>query len=221
MKVIFFDLDGTLIDSELYWRQVGLRLLCSKNVLMPQEILEKQDIYSFRTTIMDFLKRPGYPEAVGMTYEECEQWCFDNMALLYRTVIPLKLHAAELVRYVRQRGWKTAIVTATKTTDAAAVLKRFGLEDCFDLIHSTFGQEEKKSSPALFHRLAAQLGATAGECMLVDDSRYALQGAKDAGCQAWAIADFVHRVKEERIRQTAHRYFETLADLEAALHEII
>lgn len=220
IKVIFFDLDGTLLDSELYWRQTGLRLLCSKNLLMPQDILERQDEMYFSTLLRELLSRPYYAEQIGMTLEECIAWGRENMSMLYRTRIPLKPYAVELLQYVKTCGWKTVLVTASKDTDVQAIFERFDLAQYFDLVYSTYNQPENKSKPALFERLAAQMGATTEECIHIDDARYALQGARDAGMQAWAVAEPVHKLKIERIKAAAHRYFDNLLEVEAALHEI-
>ena len=220
IKVIFFDLDGTLLDSELYWRQTGLRLLCSKNLLMPQDILERQDEMAFSTTLRELLSRPDYAAEIGMTLEECIAWGRQNLSELYRTRIPLKPHARELLQYVKSRGFKTVLVTASTEPDVQAVFERFDIGQYFDLVHSTYNQPENKSKPALFERLAAQMGAVPAECIHVDDARYALQGARDAGMQAWAVADAVHTLKIERVKAAAHRYFETLAEVEEALHEV-
>ena len=220
IKLIFFDLDGTLLDSELYWRQTALRLLGSKNMLIPQDILERQDEFAFSTMLREVLERPGYAEHLGMTLEECIAWGRENLSELYRTRILLKPHAKELLEYVKSRGFKTVLVTASKKEDVQAVFDRFGLETYFDCVHSTHNQPENKSKPALFERLAAQFQVKTEECIHVDDARYALQGARDAGCQAWAVQDFVHKLKIERIKAAAHRYFETLEDVEKALHDV-
>lgn len=220
IKVIFFDLDGTLLDSEMYWRQTGLRLLCSKNILIPPDILERQSEFAFSTLMRELLSRPECAEQIGMTLEECVAWGRENLSELYRTRIPLKPHAKELLQYVKERGFKTVLVTASRAKDVQAVFDRFDIGQYFDVVHSTFGQEENKSKPALFERLAAQMGAGVEECIHVDDARYALQGARDAGLQAWAVADPIHKLKIERVKAAAHRYFETLEDVEEALREV-
>ena len=221
LKTLFLDLDGTLLDSEPLWRQAPIRLLCSKDFLVPEYILNHQDELDMRGSIRAIMQDEALWSKLGMTYEECEQWCFDNMTKLYHTTLELKPNAQELVRFAKEQGLNVMIVTATEEKNARKICERFGLTACVDLIHSTFGKPVKKSSADLFHALMEQVNCSPEECVLLDDAMYAHQGAKAAGCQAWAIWDPIRKLVWSEICAGADAHFNDLSEVQQRIAELL
>ena len=221
IKLIFFDFDGTLLDSETYWRQAALRMLCAKNIAMPQDILQRQDEFLFTSTIKEIHSRPELEKKLGWSFEDSLKWCHANMEELYRTTFELKPHAFELVHDIKAKGIPMVVVTASEKHNFEAAAKRLGIFDCFSMMHSTYAQEERKNSPALFEKLAALYGAKPEECILVDDAAYALEGARKAGCTTIGIYDPVHTLKLHRIKAAAMHYCMTLEEVHAVIGNIL
>lgn len=213
LQAVFVDMDGTILESEVLWRQAPLRLLAEKGLVMPHEMFLRMPGLRGLSAIR--LLTQCHVEGLDMTYEEILNWCVQDMQRLYRTTIALKPGARELLACLADRGISMALVTATNIDTTRATLSRHGVLDMFQLVHSTDGQALNKAHPALFEQLAAQLGVSVRDCALLDDSLYALCGAQEAGCAAWAIEDIVQLPDKARIHRMADRYFTHLDQVRA------
>lgn len=219
LKAIIFDMDGTILESEVLWRQAPLRLLASKGLVMPHELLMGQPGlrgYDAMRLMLD-CNVPG----MDMTMDEVKDWCIKDVYRLYETTITVKPGTYELLDCLKAKGIPLALVTATKEDVTLKVLDRLHLRDYFQVVHSTFAQELNKSHVALFDDICARLGAANADCALLDDSLYALRGADEAGLETWAIEELVQLPNKARIRMMADRYFTHLDQVRAMIEEEI
>ena len=185
-QAVIFDMDGTLIDTEKYYRMFWRKALEE----FGYDVTEEQ-ILSLRS-----LGRPYAPERLkewfGQDFDYPavrerrkalmeEQFCKDG--------IQSKPGAEELLRYLRRKGITTAVATATDLERTHRYLRKVGLEKYFDRIISATQVELGKPAPDIYLYACEQLGYRPEECIAVEDSPNGVLSAHRAGCRVIMVPD--------------------------------
>ena len=103
--------------------------------------------------------------------------------------IEAKSGAKELLIWLKQNGYKTALATATPVDRASLYLKQVGLLEFFDVICSAREVKRGKPEPDIYLLAAKRLGLAPGECMALEDSQNGVRSAFAAGCKTVLVPD--------------------------------
>lgn len=186
IKAVIFDMDGTLIDTERYYRIFWPKALAEFGYQMTDE----------QALTMRSLGRPFAPKQLKQWFgEELDYYAVrqkrkDMMEeCLDREGIRCKPGALELVRRLREEGITAAIATATDLERTAKYLRLTGLEGYFDRIISATQVAEGKPSPDIYLYACEQLGLKSEECVAVEDSPNGVLSAYRAGCKVVMVPD--------------------------------
>jgi len=162
LKLVIFDLDGTLIDSPLNFDAIraeiglpdGIPILEALDSLSPAERARAERILDRHET-----------EAVRASR--------------------LMPGAADLLAHLRARGVKTALLTRNSRTSIDAAARRHGLA-----FNAAVAREDHtpKPSPEGVRHLMAACGAEADETVLVGDFRFDIEAGAAAGVRTIAVA---------------------------------
>ena len=178
-----FDMDGTLIDSMLFWKNLASEYLSSKGVTqIPADILER-------------IKPMTMSESAALFQQEFdltddpEAKMNAMMDAHYRNDIPLKPGVQEYLYRLHSRGVRMCVASATAEPLMESCLTRLGVRDCFEFLLSCETVGAGKRSPLVYHVSAKRLGATPQEIAVYEDALYALQTAKDAGYYVVGVYD--------------------------------
>ena len=105
-----FDMDGTLVDSMVYWQRLGREYLTAQGVTEGMdEVLERIKAMTMAESSALFIETfglPGTPESVAAEMNAV-------MDEHYRSDIPLKPGAADYLAALKKRGTKMCVATAT------------------------------------------------------------------------------------------------------------
>lgn len=209
-KAVIFDLDGTLIDTEKYYRmfwpiacrELGFELSDDKALTMrsmgkpyAEEMFkkwfgDKLDYYAVRDCrrkLMEpFVKEKG---------------------------IDVKPGAIELLKFLKEKNITTAIATATPMERLTECLKQTGLEGYFDKLVSATMVERGKPAPDVYLYACKELGLEPKDCIAVEDSPNGVMSAYNAGCNVILVPDQSLPTEDER--KMASLIVENLADIKA------
>ncbi len=103
--------------------------------------------------------------------------------------IEAKSGAKELLIWLKQNGYKTALATATPVDRASLYIKQVGLLELFDVICSAREVKRGKPEPDIYLLAAKRLGLAPGECMALEDSQNGVRSAFAAGCKTVLVPD--------------------------------
>ncbi len=194
-KAILFDMDGTLIDSALYWLSAYKNFVSHFNVPYVREHIKLVDGKSMVQSAQIFKEIHNLPHSV----EEILAHKVKTSDPIYTEhSLPVK-GVDELVAKIKAaENKKTAIASGAPLDRINIVLNRFGWQNYFNTVVSTDHVGYKgKPDPAVFLYAAEVLGVAPEECVVVEDSENGLEAAKNAGMscvirfdQRWCHGDF-------------------------------
>ncbi|MEK0085553.1 HAD-IA family hydrolase [Benzoatithermus flavus] len=194
MRLIVFDCDGTLVDSqativacaqaafraeglipppaEAVRRIVGLSLLEAMTALLaePDPILGARLAEHYRAAFLEHRARPDFHE-------------------------PLFPGARELLEALLERDLLLGIATGKAMRGLRAVLERHGLERCFVTLQ-TADLHPSKPHPAMLEAAMAETGSSPHETMLVGDTSFDILMARAAAAVPVGVSWGNHPAEE-------------------------
>ena len=178
-----FDMDGTLIDSMFFWKNLASEYLESKGVKqIPEDILECIKPMTMSESAALFQREFGLigdPEAQMNAMMDAH----------YSNDIPLKPGVAGYLQLLRSRGVRMCVASATAEPLMEACLKRLGVRDYFAFLLSCETVGAGKRSPLVYLESAKRLHAAPAEIAVYEDALYAVQTAKTAGFYVVGVYD--------------------------------
>lgn len=99
------------------------------------------------------------------------------------TVPDLPMHLAAL----RERGLRLFLVTTDAPSSAAYCLRRLGVGHLFDAVYGDDGVHPTKPDPAVAYEIAARVGGSPADCLMVGDSATDMRFAHRAGMRAVCV----------------------------------
>ena len=193
IKLVIFDVDGTLVDSETVYVKAALKNLevnhynipmsaimgiIGQNKVAGQKLIEstQDDSFNYDKYLQDFRK----------IREE----------LLKKEPYKLKKGALNILNYCKKHDIKMAIATSTAKDKQTKVLTELGIIDYFD--YMVFGDEIKNSKPApdIYLKVYEHYNIDKDEMIIYEDSKNGILSAHNAGIKVVYIKDIVD-VEEE------------------------
>lgn len=183
IKAVFFDFDGTLIDSMPAHVMAWEKILSEVGVSLDDLYFQLHEGEKAEDTISRLLAEHG----VNFTPEQQAE-LIERKRALYRSQAPSGLipEAADLVGELRNRGIACDIVTGSIRSNMDAVLSaaEFAL-----FRHIYTPAEYAKGKPASDPYVTALTGSglSAEECLALENAPLGVQSAKAAGLRTVAI----------------------------------
>ena len=173
-RFAIFDMDGTLIDSMPFWKDLASEYLNSKGVKqIPTDILEQIKPMTMSESAALFKQEfglTGDPEAEMNAMMDAH----------YRNDIPLKPGVREYLENLHRQGVRMCVASATAEQLMESCLTRLGVRDYFEFLLSCETVGAGKRCPLVYHESARRLGTAPGEIAIYEDALYAVQTAKEA-----------------------------------------
>lgn len=194
-KTILFDMDGTLLDTEKYYRRFWKQAAADCGFFMTDEqALSMRSLG--RPFAVEQIREYFGPEA---DYTRIRSRRMELMnAVLEQEGIPLKPFAKEVLEALNNRGYCLAVATATDLQRTEAYLKETGLFSYFHHIICAAMVERGKPAPDIYLYACQVLGVRPEETYAIEDSPNGVQSACQAGCKVIMIPDQTPPDKELR-----------------------
>ena len=185
-RYAIFDMDGTLVDSMVFWKNLASEYLKSKGVTeIPDDILKKIKAMTMTESAAVFVKEfhlEGSPEQVA---EEMNAMMDQH----YQKDIPLKNSVQNYLEQLHCAGTVLCVASATAEHLMEACLKRLGVAHYFQFLLSCETVGAGKIKPDVYFASAERLGARPEEIAVYEDALYAARTAKEAGFYVVGVYD--------------------------------
>lgn len=182
---IIFDLDGTFIDSMSVWHEVDVEFFKRRGIPLPPDY--KENIKTMHmNTAAEYTKRTyNLSDSKESIIDEWRSLCMEQ----YRTTVMLKDGAADLIKFCKENGIKTAYATASDDALCKAVLKNNGVLHLFDSKTYVHEAGKDKTHPDVYLLAAEKIGVPPSKCLVIEDILIGLKSAKSAGFTVIAMFD--------------------------------
>ena len=192
VKLLIFDLDGTLLDSMNVWNKVDIDFLGRYG-------------YEVTPDYTDVVKRASIDDAALYTQQRYKiplspaeiiaEW--DKMVSgFYKDEVDLKPNVLPYLEEAKRLGFKMGVATALTRTNAVAGLVRNNILGIFDAVITLedVGKMINKSSPDIFIKVLNYVNAmgssiTPSQTLVYDYVAVAAGGARSGGFLTCAVYD--------------------------------
>lgn len=212
IEAIFFDLDGTLMDTD------DQAVVSLARYLAPLSNFFPFNPVSLARRLVMWAETPGnalvtFFDAIGLDDnifaigDTLRRW----RGLYPRTNLPL-IPDTDTTLHELSRRYRLAVVTTRGRRDAEAFLAQHNLAHVFDLVVTRESTHRLKPHPAPIRFAAEKLGLSPRRCVMVGDTAADVRSARAAG--AWAVATLSgFGERDELERAGAHLVLESVAQL--------
>lgn len=174
----FFDMDGTLVNTEPYWARSQRNLLASQGIEWRSELDELFTGQSLETMAM-LMQAEGLDMPAEEIISQTTSEVFDDLD----NQIPWRPGAREFLQSIREAGFKTAMVTMSWSQMANFVADHMGF-DAFDTVVSGDLVANGKPHPEPYLLAAEQLESRPQNSIAFEDSPPGLKSAISANMHA-------------------------------------
>ena len=195
IKLVIFDVDGTLVDSEVVFVKAAIKnmevngynipMSAIMGIIGQNRIAGRKLIESTQDDSFDYDK-------YIKDYEKIRSEILENEPL------KLKKGALNILNYCKEHNIKMAIATSTYREKQVKVLTNLGIIDYFD--YMVFGDEIKNSKPApdIYLKVYEHYNLDKDEMIIYEDSNNGILSGYNAGIKVVYIKDIVD-VKEDTL----------------------
>ena len=191
----FFDLDGTLLDSNGIWLDIDIEFLGRHGISpVPEDYTDYVTYHAFPDAAEYNRSRFSLP----MTGAEIVAVWQEMAREAYAGRLPLKAGARDFLQRANEAGVRCAVLTSCIPDLCRAALEAHGLSPLLERVITTAELGLEKRDPALYMQAARLCGQPPEDCVLFDDSPVYCAAAREAGWRVCGVADpiFTHRAEE-------------------------
>ncbi|MBP9478588.1 MAG: HAD family phosphatase [Sebaldella sp.] len=193
IKLIIFDMDGLILDTEKLYLEYGLEVFEELGYDITEEV--------FLGTVGMTDKSSGeyYSKLYGENFDYniiVEKIDVKLLVTSKDGKVGLKNGLFELLKFLDENDVKKVVATSTARKKAEFMLENAGILDRFDFL--VCGDEVKKGkpNPEIFLKAAEIAGVDPKNCMVLEDSHNGLRAANSAGMLPVMIPDLLE-INEE------------------------
>lgn len=177
-KFGIFDMDGTLVDSLPYWRQLYREYLASRGITDPPRSIMSQTPSMTAPEAASFFIRSFQ---LSDTQEEAVAEINRIIGEHYRSHIPLRVGAEEFLQRLEEEGWRMCVASATAPELIDLCLRHLGIRRYFQFALSCVEVGVGKTRPDVYLEAARRLGGAPGQTVVFEDAIIPAATAKQAG----------------------------------------
>jgi HAD superfamily hydrolase (TIGR01509 family) len=185
LAAVFFDLDGTLIESEHVWDDALRLLASSRSMEASAPLLARTKGVDVMGAMVLVHEEFGWaPDGLRSNVD----WVSQKAADTFRTGIIWRPGAYQLLAQLRRARVPTALVTSTYREIVEIILDSIGREN-FEAVVCGDEVRSPKPDPEPYLTAARLLNVDIRDCVAIEDSRLGAASARGSGCAVLFVND--------------------------------
>jgi len=181
IKAVFFDMDGTIADSEKIVWKVTRDFMQKRGIFITHE--EEKLLYGliWKESIRKILESRGleYKQSIKNTLKE------RYVRTLSKEVVAMP-HIHELLGSAKD-NFKVGLATNSRIREVEIIFNKLDFKSYFDIKLTRDNVKNVKPHPEIYLRGAGIFGVDPSECVVFEDSIVGITAAKSAGMKCIAV----------------------------------
>ena len=205
---VIFDMDGVLIDTEKHYNAAWCQAATEAGFPFTREhaLLLRSCEAKEGEKLMQGIFGPSFDYYA--IRERRRELVRERLA---QYGLEKKPGVEETLRFLRAKGIKTAVATATALDITKSHLTTIGVCDLFDSIVSAKNVAHGKPEPDVYLYACEQIGERPQDCMAVEDSPNGIMAAYRAGLRTVMVPDLTQ--PDEELTKYLYACVNSLSDL--------
>lgn len=183
IRGILFDIDGTLIDSNDAHARAWLQALAEQNFEFSYDRVYHL-IGKGGDKVIPELTGQSADSSLGKQLSAKHTQIFNNF---YLPLLRPTAGAHDLLKFLRDKGFRLVVATSANPQELQKLLKVAKITEYFDEETSKGDAEASKPSPDIIQAALDKAGLAADEVIMVGDTPYDIEAAKNAGVDTIAL----------------------------------
>ena len=180
-----FDMDGTLFDTERYYRKAWFEAAPEfgeePNIKFTEAVSGTSSGEEFARIINSFYPKVDAPAYLARVLELVHDWSEEKLIIM--------AGVEEILKFFKSAGVKCAVASSSPTELIERNLQRTNLRGYFEEIIGGDQVLNGKPSPEIFLLAAKKIALDPKDCYVFEDSRNGILAAQAAECAPVLIVD--------------------------------
>lgn len=193
IELVIFDMDGLMFDTETVsreaWKIAGREVNLPVDNELFSKILGTNSSYINKTFMDHFGENSCYKDLIYRRNIIVDE-------LIDKNGLRAKKGLKELLSYLKDNNIKRAVATSTSRERAIKLLTLGGVVNEFDYVICGDEVTKSKPDPEIFLKVAQKLNVTPKNCVVLEDSRFGVYAAKNAGMNPIMVPDLLEPDEE-------------------------
>lgn len=211
IELIIFDLQGTLVDNKIDFvsmkREIIKLLIRKYGFNIDDELFLKRRVVE----ILEYAKDNVDDKTYNIIFQEVSQIA-DKYEIDAAVNSELKAGVKDVLKALRKKNYKIAILTNDGRKSTEIILNRFDLKEFFDCIVTRDDINTLKPDPLGIERILERVKVGKQNVVFIGDSIIDIQTAKNAGIRGWGISGG-YSTKDSLIKEGAEMVLNDLKDV--------
>lgn len=209
IKGIIFDVDGTILDSNWVWSNIGIDYLVNLDITPEKNLNDKLKIMGFKESATYFQSKYGIKTSVSTIIRQWNDMVRDR----YLNEVSIKDGLFECLEYLSKKGIRICCCSETSHEILTEVLIKKGIMPYLEYFISCNEYKCSKTSSEIYDICIGKFDLKKEEVLVIEDAPYAILSAIKGGYKTIGVIEDNMINKNEIIVNKSFKAIKSLNEL--------